>query len=136
MAEGLQRIYRNGPGYGRIAVDHTIFISISIFCISIMTYALYVVPCRTRPFPPPRSTQFRCISLSLVTEADMAGNAPDPALAARTQLASFGQVDAFMTHSVSKKRHHRCPIHMYRQFAPRHTHTAPIDPALHPPFVG
>ena len=31
----------------------------------------------------------------------MAGNAPDPALAARTQPAAFGQVDAFLTHSWS-----------------------------------
>ena len=31
----------------------------------------------------------------------MACNAPDPALAARTQPATFGQVDAFLTHSWS-----------------------------------
>merc|ERR1712072_930797 len=47
------------------------------------------------------AAKFRCVSLANVFEADMAGNAPDPALAARTQPASFGQVDAFMTHSWS-----------------------------------
>ena len=31
----------------------------------------------------------------------MAGNTPDPALAARTQPATFGQIDAFLTHSWS-----------------------------------
>ena len=49
----------------------------------------------------PLPIQFRSISLGLVTEQDMAGNAPDPALAARTQPATFGQVDAFLTYSWS-----------------------------------
>lgn len=66
------------------------------------SYRLSIIVRLGRRLPSPRaSSQFRCIALDLVNEQDMAGNVPDPTLAARTQPAEFGQVDAFLTHSWS-----------------------------------
>ena len=46
-------------------------------------------------------TQFRGVSLELVTEQAMASNVPDPELSALTKPAKFNGVDAFLTHSWS-----------------------------------
>ena len=46
-------------------------------------------------------SKFRAISLDLVTEADMMGNNPDPALFVKTFAATFNSVDAFVSHSWS-----------------------------------
>ena len=46
--------------------------------------------------PTTTITQFRGVSLELVTEQAMASNVPDPELAALTKPAKFNGVDAFL----------------------------------------